>query len=234
MAGDPAARVLVVDDDERVAASLRRSLEYAGYLVGVAHDGPQALAEAGRYRPDLVVLDVLLPGIDGYGVCRALRAGAGGTGVAATPMVLMLTARDAVPDRVAGLDAGADDYLVKPFDHDELLARVRALLRRRPTLVADALGLADLTLHPGTREVHRDGREVALTALEFDLLHHFLRHPRQVLTRAQLMAAVWGGGNPATSNVVDVYVGYLRAKLEAGGEPRLLHTVRGVGYALRT
>jgi two-component system response regulator MprA len=226
----PGERILVVDDDERLAASVRRSLEYAGYRVAVAHDGPRALTAAGQERPDLVVLDVLLPGLDGYGVCRALRAD--GTG----PMVLMLTARDAVPDRVAGLDAGADDYLVKPFEHDELLARVRALLRRRPAgppTAGHPLTLADLSLDPGTREVRRAGRPVELTALEFDLLHHFLRHPRQVLRRAQLMDAVWGGGSPLTSNVVDVYVGYLRGKLEAGGEPRLLHTVRGVGYALR-
>jgi two-component system response regulator MprA len=227
----PGERILVVDDDERLAASVRRSLEYAGYRVGVAHDGPSSLTAAGQDRPDLVVLDVLLPGLDGYGVCRALRSATGDGG----PMVLMLTARDAVTDRVAGLDAGADDYLVKPFEQDELLARVRALLRRRPAPAAApvALTLADLTLDPGTREVRRAGRAIELTALEFDLLHHFLRHPRQVLTRAQLMDAVWGGGSPLTSNVVDVYVGYLRGKLEAAGEPRLLHTVRGVGYALR-
>jgi len=227
----PGERILVVDDDERLAASVRRSLEYAGYRVGVAHDGPSSLTAAGQDRPDLVVLDVLLPGLDGYGVCRALRSATGDGG----PMVLMLTARDALPDRVAGLDAGADDYLVKPFEHDELLARVRALLRRRPAPAGApvALTLADLTLDPGTREVRRAGREIELTALEFDLLHHFLRHPRQVLSRAQLMDAVWGGGSPLTSNVVDVYVGYLRGKLEAAGEQRLLHTVRGVGYALR-
>jgi two-component system response regulator MprA len=236
----PGERILVVDDDERLAASLRRSLEYAGYRVGVAHDGPLALTMAGRDRPDLVVLDVLLPGLDGHGVCRALRAAAGADGGGpgrAGPMVLMLTARDGVPDRVAGLDAGADDYLVKPFEHDELLARVRALLRRRPSPAQPTdpvpLTLADLTLDPGTREVRRGERPLELTALEFDLLHQFLRHPRQVLTRAQLMDAVWGGGSPLTSNVVDVYVGYLRTKLEAAGEPRLLHTVRGVGYALR-
>jgi two-component system response regulator MprA len=226
----PDDTVLVVDDDERVAASLRRSLEYAGYRVSVAHDGPAALAALHRERPALVVLDVLLPGIDGYGVCRALRADP----AIADLMVLMLTARDATPDRVAGLDAGADDYLVKPFDHDELLARVRALLRRRPAAApAGRLRLADLTLDPGTREVRRGSRTVELTALEFELLRHFLRSPRQVFTRQQLLDAVWGGGNAATSNVVDVYVGYLRTKLEAGGEARLLHTVRGVGYALR-
>jgi two-component system response regulator MprA len=225
-AGEP---VLVVDDDERVAASLRRSLEYAGYRVSVARDGPAAIAAVHRDRPALVVLDVLLPGIDGYGVCRALRADP----ATADPMVLMLTARDATADRVTGLDAGADDYLVKPFDHDELLARVRALLRRRPAPAVGALCLADLTLDPGTHEVRRGGRAIELTAQEFELLRYFLRHPRQVLTRQQLLDAVWGGGNAATSNVVDVYVGYLRGKLEAGDEPRLLHTVRGVGYVLR-
>jgi two-component system response regulator MprA len=226
----PDEAVLVVDDDERVVASLRRSLEYAGYRVSVARDGPAALAAVRRDRPALVVLDVMLPGIDGYGVCRALRADR----VVADPMVLMLTARDDTADRVTGLDAGADDYLVKPFDHDELLARVRALLRRRPVPPAPgALGFADLSLDPGTREVRRSGRPIELTALEFELLHHFMRHPRQVFTRQQLLDAVWGGGNAGMSNVVDVYVGYLRAKLEAGGEARLVHTVRGVGYALR-
>ncbi len=221
-------QILVVDDDERVAASLRRSLEYAGYAVAVAHDGPAALAAAYGQPPALVVLDVMLPGIDGLGVCRALRAGP-----TRDLMVLMLTARDGLADRVRGLDAGADDYLVKPFEHDELLARVRALLRRRPAPVGDALTLADLRLDPVTREVVRGGRILELTAQEFDLLAYLLRHPRQVLSRQQLLDAVWGGGNPATSNVVDVYVGYLRGKLESGGEPRLLHTVRGVGYALR-
>jgi two-component system, OmpR family, response regulator MprA len=221
--------VLVVDDDERLAASLRRSLEYAGYRVSVAVDGPAALAAVRRDRPALVVLDVMLPGIDGYGVCRALRADP----ATADPMVLMLTARDGTADRVTGLDAGADDYLVKPFEYDELLARVRALLRRRPSPAAPVLILADLSLDPGTREVHRGDRAIELTALEFELLRHFLRHPRQVFTRQQLLDAVWGGGTAGTSNVVDVYVGYLRTKLEAGGEARLLRTVRGVGYALR-
>jgi two-component system response regulator MprA len=225
-AAAPAA-ILVVDDDERVAASVRRSLEYAGYRVTVAHDGPRALAAVHRDVPALVVLDVMLPGIDGYGVCRALRADP-----SVDPMVLMLTARDATPDRVVGLDAGADDYLVKPFDHDELLARVRALLRRRPA-AADELRYADLRMDPATREAYRGDRELSLTPLEFDLLHHLMRHPRQVLRRQQLLDAVWGGGSAATSNVVDVYVGYLRAKMETAGEPRLVHTVRGVGYTLR-
>jgi two-component system, OmpR family, response regulator MprA len=218
------ARILVAEDDALVAASVRRALEYEGFAVTVVGDGPAALGMAVAEPPDLVVLDVLLPGLDGFGVCRALRA----TG--REPMVLMLTARDATADRVAGLDAGADDYLVKPFAYEELLARVRALLRRRPVPVTGALTFADVVLDPASREVSRGGRPVDLTALEFDLLDHFLRHPRQVLTRGQLLDAVWGGGSPATSNVVDVYVGYLRAKL---GTPWLVQTVRGVGYVLR-
>jgi two-component system response regulator MprA len=223
-------RILVVDDDERVAASIRRSLEYAGHMVTVAYDGPHALAAVHRDRPALVVLDLMIPGIDGYGVCRALRADP-----TVDAMVLMLTARDATPDRVAGLDAGADDYLVKPFDQDELLARVRALLRRRPssTTGADTISYADVRMDLRTREAWRGSRRLALTAQEFDLLNQFARHPRQVFSRQQLLNAVWGGGDVATSNVVDVYVGYLRTKLEAGGEARLLHTLRGVGYALR-
>jgi two-component system, OmpR family, response regulator MprA len=219
--GAQAVRVLVVDDDERVAASVRRSLEYAGYAVSVEHDGPRALAAAHRDRPAVVVLDVMIPGIDGYGVCRALRADP-----TIDAMVLMLTARDATADRVTGLDAGADD-------HEELLARVRALLRRRPAPAAGILAYADVRVDPLTRDAWRGSRRLTLTPLEFDLLHQFLRHPRQVLRRQQLLDAVWGGGNAATSNVVDVYVGYLRAKLETGGERRLLHTLRGVGYALR-
>ncbi len=222
------ARVLVVEDDGRVAASVRRALEYAGHAVDVVGDGPSALASALREPPDLVLLDVTLPGLDGLAVCRALRAAA-----ADRPMVLMLTARDATADRVAGLDAGADDYLVKPFAYEELLARVRALLRRRPDPAGEGeprLTYADLTLDPASREAWRGDRPLSLTALEFDLLRHFLGHPRHVLSRQQLLDAVWGGGNSATTNVVDVYIGYLRTKL---GEPRLLHTVRGVGYALR-
>jgi len=220
-------RILVVEDDVLVAASLRRALEYAGFAVVVAHDGPTSLAVAGRFAPDLVVLDVMLPGIDGFGVCRALRAGGGDA------LVLMLTARDATADKVTGLDAGADDYLVKPFAYEELLARVRALLRRRPDRPGEqTLTVGTLTMDLNAHEVRRDGREVPLTALEFDLLRYLMRHPRQVLTRQQLLDAVWNGGSAATSNVVDVYVGYLRSKLEAAGEPRLLHTVRGVGYQL--
>ena len=216
--------VLVVDDDAPIAASLRRALEYAGHRVTVAADGPGALAAAARERPDLVVLDVMLPGLDGLAVCRRLREKAHDV------LILMLTARDATPDRVAGLDAGADDYLVKPFAYEELLARVRALLRRRAPASRAELSFADVALDPAAREARRGGRPLTLTALEFDLLRHFLAHPRQVFTRNQLLAAVWGNDLVSTSNVVDVYVGYLRAKL---GEPRLLHTVRGVGYVLR-
>jgi two-component system response regulator MprA len=224
MAGS--AHVLVVDDDEPIAASLRRALEYEGYRVTVAFDGPAALAAAASERPDLVVLDRMLPGIDGVGVCRRLRSDD------PAMLILMLTARDATADRVVGLDAGADDYLVKPFDYDELLARVRALLRRG-LAAADRLAYADLTLDEKTRVVRRGARELALTAQEHALLRHFLAHPRQVFSRAQLLESVWGMDFATASNVVDVYVGYLRTKLESGGEPRLLHTVRGVGYVLR-
>jgi two-component system response regulator MprA len=218
-----ANHVLVVDDDAPIAASLRRALESAGHRVTGAGDGPGALAAAARERPDLVVLDVMLPGLDGLAVCKRLREQAHDV------LILMLTARDATPDRVAGLDAGADDYLVKPFAYDELLARVRALLRRRAPAPRAKLAFADVALDLAAREARRGGRPLTLTALEFDLLKHFLEHPRQVFTRNQLLAAVWGS-DLSTSNLVDVYVGYLRAKL---GEPRLLHTVRGVGYVLR-
>ena len=222
-----AAHVLVVDDDEKISASVRRALEYEGLRVSLAKDGYAALDEIRRHAPDLVVLDLMLPGLGGIEVCQRLRAERSGT------LVLMLTARDAMADRVKGLDAGADDYLVKPFAYEELLARVRALLRRR-TAPADApLAFADLVLDASAREVRRGGRAIDLTAQEFDLLRHFLGHPRQVLSRAQLLDAVWGLPAATASNVVDVYVGYLRTKLEAAGEPRLLHTVRGVGYVLR-
>jgi two-component system response regulator MprA len=188
----------------------------------VARDGNAALEQTRRDAPDLVVLDLMLPGIDGVSICQRLRAERIQT------LVLMLTARDATADRVRGLDAGADDYLAKPFAYEELLARVRALLRRRTT--PEVLVFADLTLDPAAHEVRRDGRTIELTAQEFELLRHFLVHPRQVLSRAQLLTAVWGMPAATASNVVDVYVGYLRAKL---GEPRLLHTIRGVGYVLR-
>lgn len=221
------AHILVVDDDSRIAASLRRALIYEGYEVTVAGDGREALARAQERMPDLVVLDLMLPEIDGLEVCRRLRADG-------DVPILMLTARDTTADRVRGLDSGGDDYLVKPFAYEELLARVRALLRRgRGASTVTALRFADLSLDPGTREVRRGSRTIPLTALEFELLQYLLRNPRQVFSRTQILDAVWGFDTGAVSNVVDVYVGYLRAKLEEAGEPRLIQTVRGVGYTLR-
>ena len=217
------SRILVVEDDPRLGATLVRVLGAEGHDVELAGDGNEALRRA-RERPfDLAVLDVMLPGIDGFAVCRRLRATGFGP-------ILMLTAMSETGARVRGLDSGADDYLVKPFAYEELLARVRALLRR--TAPHEHLRFADLRLDPAMREAWRGDRGVKLTATEFDLLEQFLRHPRQVLTRDQLLDAVWKG-ETQTDNVVAVYVGYLRQKLEQGGEPRLLHTVRGAGYALR-
>ena len=224
MADQP--HILVVDDDTKIAAALRRALVYEGYQVEVAPDGPLALTRARERMPDLAILDVMLPGIDGLEVCRRLRA-------EGDLPILMLTARDATADRVRGLDSGADDYLVKPFAYEELLARVRALLRRRAPRARRTLRYADLLMDVGTHEVKRDDALIPLTAKEFDLLQHFLRNPNQVLRREQLLDAVWGFDFGASSNVVDVYVGYLRQKLEVGGRPRLLQTVRGVGYVLR-
>jgi len=223
-----AGRVLVVDDDPRISASIRRALVYEGYTVDVVTDGLAALAHVREHVPDLVVLDVMLPGLDGMEVCRRLRA-------ADEVPILMLTARDATVDRVRGLDAGADDYLVKPFAYEELLARVRALLRRhapgprRPMLRWD-----DVALDVAAHEAWRGQRPIELTAQEFKLLEQFLEHPRQVLTRQGLLGSVWGFPTDTASNVVDVYVGYLRQKLEAAGEPRVIQTVRGVGYVLRS
>lgn len=206
---------------------MRRGLAFAGYQVDTADDGEQAMAKVLETPPDLVVLDVMLPGLDGLEVCRRLRAGAPDL------PIIMLTAKDRVPDRVAGLDAGADDYLVKPFAFDELLARVRALLRRARPSEAEVLRFGDLTVNTATREVERAGRRIELTAREYDLLEYFVRHPRQVLTREQIFAQVWGSDFLGDSNVIDVHVMRLRDKLEAGGEPRILRTVRGVGYTLR-
>jgi two-component system response regulator MprA len=217
------SRILVVEDDVRLAATLQRVLVSEGHDVNVAADGFEALRQARTRRFDLVVLDVMLPGLDGIAVCRRLRANG------AVP-ILMLTALVGTAERVRGLDSGADDYLVKPFAYEELLARVRALLRR--TAPVDSLGFADLRLEPSIRSAWRGDRAIELTATEFELLEHFLRHPRQVMTRGQLLDAVWKG-EPETDNVVAVYIGYLRQKLEQAGEPRLLHTVRGAGYALR-
>jgi two-component system response regulator MprA len=221
-------RILVVDDERAVRESLRRALELEGYDVELAEDGELALERLRRESPpDAVVLDVLMPGIDGLEVCRRLRAG--GYDVP----ILMLTARAEVDSRVAGLDAGADDYLPKPFALAELLARLRALLRRAGDGADGALRFADLELDPGTREVRRAGHAIELTRTEFALLELFLRNPRQVLTRSIIFERVWGYDFGPTSNSLDVYIGYLRRKTEAGGKPRLIHTVRGVGYALR-
>ncbi len=222
-----APRILVVDDDAKVLSLMRRGLAFAGYTVDLAPDGEQALGMARAHLPDLVVLDVMLPGIDGLEVCRRLRAGEPNL------PVLMLTAKDRVPDRVAGLDAGADDYLVKPFAFDELLARIRALLRRARPAEAESLSFADLRLDLLTREVHRGERPIDLTTKEFDLLEYFLRHPRQVLSRDQIFDGVWGSDFLGGSNVIDVHVMRLRDKLQAAGEPRLIQSVRGIGYSLR-
>ncbi|MBO1337515.1 response regulator transcription factor [Streptomyces sp. VRA16 Mangrove soil] len=229
-------RILIVDDEPAVREALQRSLAFEGYDTEVAVDGADALEKAAEYRPDLVVLDIQMPRMDGLTAARRLRA----TG--STTPVLMLTARDTVGDRVTGLDAGADDYLVKPFELDELFARVRALLRRSSYAAAqggavddsDVLSFADLRMDLATREVTRGERTVELTRTEFTLLEMFLAHPRQVLTREQILKAVWGFDFEPSSNSLDVYVMYLRRKTEAGGEPRLVHTVRGVGYVLRS
>jgi len=224
-------KLLVVDDERAVRESLRRALELEGYEIELAADGSEALSvlQEEEPQPDAVILDVLMPGVDGLEVCRRLRAS--GNRVP----VLMLTARDEVENRVAGLDAGADDYVTKPFALEELLARVRALLRR--TTNGDGSGevltFADLELAIGTRDVRRGSRQIDLTRTEFALLELFLRNPRQVLTRSIIFERVWGYDFGFASNSLDVYIGYLRRKTEAGGEPRLIHTVRGVGYALR-
>jgi two-component system response regulator MprA len=216
-------RILVVDDDRRLRDMLRRALEAEGFDVDTAEDGGRALAAISGRAFDLVVLDVLMPGVDGLGVARRLRQRGDPT------PILMLTARDGVPDRVSGLDAGADDYLVKPFALDELTARVRALIRRASGDAGELLRFADLELDPRTREVRRAGRTIDLTAKEFELLEFFLREPKLVHDRYRILEDVWGGEDVA-SNVLEVYVGYLRRKL---GDPQLIQTVRGVGYALR-
>ncbi|MFG3042727.1 response regulator transcription factor [Streptomyces sp. NPDC048330] len=230
-----AERILIVDDEPAVREALRRSLAFEGYGTQVAVDGLDALGLMESYAPDLVVLDVQMPRMDGLTAARRIRSGG------STVPILMLTARDTVGDRVTGLDAGADDYLVKPFELDELFARIRALLRRSSYASAvaagpadgDVLSFEDLRMDLATREVTRGGRTVELTRTEFTLLEMFLAHPRQVLTREQILKAVWGFDFEPSSNSLDVYVMYLRRKTEAGGEPRLVHTVRGVGYALR-
>ena len=220
-------RVLVVDDDPAVSGALNRALRLEGYEVSLAADGPKALEEIAIRPPDAVILDIGLPVVDGLEVCRRLRAAGDDT------PVLMLTARDAINDRVQGLDAGADDYLVKPFALAELLARLRALLRRRPEDAGEVLRFADLSLDPVTREASRGDRQFTLTRIEFDLLELLLRHPRQVLTRELILDRVWGYTFDSGTNSLAVYVGYLRRKTELDDEPRLIHTARGVGYVLR-
>ncbi len=221
------AHILVVDDDPRITDLLRRMLAYEGYSVAVAATGDAALRSTLERAPDLVLLDVMLPGIDGLEVAKRLRAAGD------TVPILMLTARDAVKDRVKGLETGADDYLVKPFANEELLARVKAMLRRRSTEHSEVLRYADVELDTGTRVAHRKGREIELSPTEYELLALFLRRPRQVLTRDIILDRVWGMDFEGSSNVMEVYVGYLRSKLETNGEPRLIHTVRGVGYVCK-
>jgi two-component system response regulator MprA len=229
---DARPRVLVVDDDRAVRESLRRSLEFNGYDVALACDGAEALAGIAGHAPDAVVMDVMMPRLDGIEATRALRAAGNDL------PILVLTAKDSVGDRVEGLDAGADDYLAKPFALEELLARLRALLRRshgqpQDELDSETLSFSDLTLNPATREVRRGDRRIDLTRTEFALLEMFLRRPRRVLDRSFILEEVWGFDFPTTANSLEVYVGYLRRKTEAEGEPRLIHTVRGVGYVLK-
>jgi two-component system response regulator MprA len=222
------ATVLIVDDDQKLLNMLRRTLSYEGFQVLTAADGNAALAQAQQHRPDVIVLDWMLPGLDGIGVMNQLRAADDKT------LILMLTARDAVEDRVTGLDSGADDYLAKPFAPAELLARLHALLRRPAGVSKDEpLTYADLYLNPITREARRGTRTFDLTSKEFDLLHLLMRHPRQVLRREQILQEVWGYDFGGEDNVLEVYIGYLRRKTEAGGEARLIQTVRAVGYVLR-
>ena len=217
--------ILVIDDDPSIRSVVSRGLRFEGYQVHVAADGLEALRIAREQPLHMVVLDVMLPHLDGLEVCRRLRRG---TNVP----IIMLTARDAVPDRIAGLNSGADDYLVKPFDFDELVARIRALLRRTQTQAEDVFTFADLRLDTGTREGYRGELRIELTTREYELLLFFLRHPRQVLTRDQILAYIWGTAE-VDSNAIEVHIGRLRDKLEAGGKPRLIQTIRGAGYALR-
>ena len=223
---DRSPRVLVVEDDEEIAQVLQRSLRLEGYEVKLALDGQVALDVAGAFNPDLVILDLGLPKVDGIEVARQLRAHD-------DVPILMLTARDAVESRVEGLDSGADDYLVKPFERQELLARLRALLRRRPPRGSASVVVGDLSLNPDTHEVRRSERDVELTQREFELLEYLMRNERIVVPRQRLLEEVWGYDPFATTNTIEVFVSNLRRKLEAGGEARLLHTIRGAGYVLR-
>jgi two-component system, OmpR family, response regulator MprA len=219
-------RVLVVEDDEEIALVLQRSLRLEGYEVRIAGDGEAALEQASAFNPDLVILDLGLPKLDGIEVARRMRRND-------DVPILMLTARDALESRVEGLDSGADDYLVKPFERQELLARLRALLRRRPPRGSASVVVSDLALNPDTHEVARGDREIELTQREFELLEYLMRNERIVVPRQRLLEEVWGYDPFATTNTIEVFVSNLRRKLEAGGEPRLLHTIRGAGYVLR-
>lgn len=219
-------KILIIEDDEGILRFLRRGLAFESYQVETAVDGQEGLNLVREWHPDLIILDWMLPGMDGLEVCRRIRAGG------AVP-ILMLTAKDMIQDRVQGLDAGADDYMVKPFELDELMARIRALLRRTQPERAPILTFADLTLDTSSRQAHRNGREIQLTAKEYDLLELFMRHPRQVLTREMIFDRVWGYDFGGESNVLDVYIRYLRQKLVIDDEQQLIHTVRGVGYVLR-
>jgi two-component system, OmpR family, response regulator MprA len=219
-------RILIIEDDEAILRFLRRGLAYEGYLVDSANDGESGLVLARDQPPDVVILDWMLPGLDGLEVCRRLRTGG--------PVpILMLTAKDSVSDRVLGLDAGADDYMVKPFSLDELLARIRALMRRAQPARPKVMTFQDLSLDTGTRLANRAGRVISLTAKEYELLELFMRHPRQVLTRDMIFDHVWSYDFGGESNIIEVYIRYLRQKLEINDEPRLIHTVRGMGYVLR-
>jgi two-component system response regulator MprA len=219
-------RILVVDDDPEIVSFVRRGLAYEGYKVDTAADGSEALAKAREKEPDLVILDIMMPGIDGLEVSKRLRQGS-------DVPILMLTAKGTVADKVTGLESGADDYLVKPFAFDELLARVRALLRRHQPREEETLRFSDLSLNTATREVRRGNDPIELTAQEFDLLELFIRHPRQVLKRDLIYERVWGYDFEGESNVIEVYIRYLRSKLEVRDKPRLIHTVRGVGYVMK-
>ena len=223
---NPPGRVLVVEDDDAITDVLRRTLRQEGHEVRASADGVEALRAAEEFVPDLVILDLGLPGLDGVEVCRRLRA-------ESDVPILILTARSDLDDRVVGLDSGADDYLVKPFERQELLARMRALMRRRPPRGSAALVVGDLRLNPDTREVTRGEREIELTNREFELLEHLMRNERLVVSRERLLEEVWGYDPLAMTNTIDVFISNLRRKLEEGGEPRVLHTKRGAGYVLR-
>jgi two-component system, OmpR family, response regulator MprA len=220
-------RILVVDDDPQIVSVLKRGLAFEGYTVDTAENGEKALMIARQTPPDLVVLDIMMPGLDGIEVTKRLRQ-------ASDVPVLLLTAKGTIPDKVMGLDAGADDYLVKPFSLDELLARVRAQLRRHQPQDAAILQFADLIINTATREVQRAGKSIELTTREYELLLFFLRNPRQVLTRDMIYERVWGYDFGGESNIIDVYIRYLREKLEGDQQARLIHTVRGAGYVLKT